>query len=151
MAKGLCMGWNVPLIAIPTLQVMALQARHRYEKEDCLYCAMLDARRMEVYSAVFDATLSVVSETSAEIITPDSYKALLNSGSVCFFGNGASKCRTVITSEHAVFLDDVHPLATDMAPLAEQAFRAMQFEDTAYYEPFYLKEFMTTTQKKRLS
>ena len=151
MAKGLCMGWDVPLIAIPTLQVMASQAIRRYGKEDCLYCAMLDARRMEVYSAIYDATLSTVRETSADIITPKIYQTFLDSGSVCFFGNGAAKCRTVITSEHAVFIDDIHPLATDMVPLAEQAFQTKKFEDTAYFEPFYLKEFLATTPKKKLS
>ena len=148
MAKGLCMGWDVPLIAVPTLQVMTSQAIRRYGKEDCLYCAMLDARRMEVYSAIYDATLSAIRETSAEIITPDSYRTFLERGTVCFLGNGATKCRTVITSTQAVFLDDVHPLATDMVSLAEQAFQAKKFEDTAYFEPFYLKEFLATTPKK---
>ena len=150
MAKGLCMGWDVPLIAVPTLQVMASQAIRRYGKEDCLYCAMLDARRMEVYSAIYDATLSAVRETSADIITPDSYQAFLDQGHVCFLGNGIAKCRTVITSEHAVFLDGVHPLATDMLPLAEQAFQAKRFENIAYFEPFYLKEFLATTPKKTI-
>ena len=148
MAKGLCMGWEVPLIAVPTLQVMAYQAIQRYGKEDCLYCAMLDARRMEVYAAIYDITLSTVRETNAEIITPDSYQVFLQSGTVCFFGNGSEKCRTAITSENAVFLDDIHPLATDMVPLAEKAFQVKKFEDTAYFEPFYLKEFLTTTTKK---
>ena len=151
MAKGLCMGWDVPLIAVPTLQVMASQAIRRHGKADCLYCALLDARRMEVYSAIYDFNLSSVRETSAEIITPDSYQAFLERGSVCFFGNGATKCRPVITSPNAVFLDDIHPLATDMVSLAEQAFQAKKFEDTAYFEPFYLKEFMATTPKNKIS
>ena len=148
MAKGLCMGWEVPLIAVPTLQVIALQAIRQYGKTDCLYCAMLDARRMEVYAAIYDVTLSTVRETNAEIITPDSYQVFLQRGTVCFFGNGSEKCRTVITSENAVFLDDIHPLATAMVPLAEKAFQGEKFEDTAYFEPFYLKEFLTTTSKK---
>ena len=147
MAKGLCMGWDVPLIAVPTLQLMAWKAIRQYGKEDCLYCAMLDARRMEVYSAIYDATLSTVRETGADIITPDSYRAFLDRGPVCFFGNGAAKCRSVITSANAVFLDAIHPLATDMVSLAEQAFHAKKFENTAYFEPFYLKEFMATTPK----
>ena len=148
MAKGLCMGWDVPLIAIPTLQLMALQATRRYNKDDCLYCAMLDARRMEVYSAIFDATLAEVRSTSADIVTHELFQPFLDRGVVCFFGNGAAKCRTVIASENAVFLDDIHPLASDMVVLAEQAFMAKKFEDTAYFEPFYLKEFMATTPKQ---
>jgi len=150
MAKGLCMGWDVPLIAVPTLQAMALQAIRQYGKADCLYCALLDARRMEVYSAIYDFNLSTVRETSADIITPDSYQAFLERGFVCFFGNGAAKCRPVITSPNAVFLDDIHPLATEMVSLAEQAFHAKKFEDTAYFEPFYLKEFMATTPKNKI-
>ena len=148
MAKGLCMGWDVPLITVPTLRLMALQAIRRYGRDDCLYCAMLDARRMEVYSAIFDASLSVIRDTQADIVTAELYQPFLARGVVCFFGNGAAKCRTVIASDQAVFLDDVHPLAADMVVLAEQSFQLKKFEDTAYFEPFYLKDFMATTPKK---
>ena len=150
MAKGLCLGWDVPLIAIPTLQLLTLQAIRRYRKDDCLYCAMLDARRMEVYSAIYDASLSTLKDTSAEIITSDSYQEFLDQGTVCFFGNGAVKCRTMITSAHAVFLDDIYPLASDMVPLAEQVFQAKKFEDIAYFAPIYLKEFIATTPKNNI-
>ena len=150
MAKGLCMGWDIPLIAVPTLQLMAWQAIRRYGKDDCLYCAMLDARRMEVYSAIYNAELSTIRDTNADIVTQEIYQPLLDQHAVCFFGNGAAKCRTVITSENAVFLDDIHPLASDMVALAEKSFQLKQFEDTAYFEPFYLKEFMATTPKKQL-
>jgi tRNA threonylcarbamoyladenosine biosynthesis protein TsaB len=151
MAKGLCMGWGIPLIAVPTLQLMAWQAIRTYGSEDCLYCAMLDARRMEVYSAIYDANLASERNTNADIVTPDTYQAYLLQGTVCFFGNGAAKCRTIITSDHAVFLDNIHPAATDMVAFAEQAFHTKKFEDTAYFEPFYLKEFMATTPKNRLA
>ena len=147
IAKGLCMGWDVPLIAVPTLQLMALQAIRRYKKGDCLYCAMLDARRMEVYAAIYDAELSTVRGTSADIVTQELYQPFLNRGSVCFFGNGAAKCQQVVASENAVLLNDIHPLASDMAPLAEEAFQMKRFEDTAYFEPFYLKGFMATIPK----
>ena len=150
MAKGLCMGWGIPLIAVPTLQLMAWQAIQRYGKKDCLYCAMLDARRMEVYCAFYNAELSTVRETSADIVTPEIYQSFFDRNAVYFFGNGASKCRAVIISEQAVFLDNIHPLASDMVALAEKAFMAKAFEDTAYFEPFYLKEFMATTPKKQL-
>ncbi|MDR0796532.1 MAG: tRNA (adenosine(37)-N6)-threonylcarbamoyltransferase complex dimerization subunit type 1 TsaB [Tannerella sp.] len=151
IAKGLCMGWDIPLIAVPTLQLMASQAIRKYGKKDCLYCAMLDARRMEVYSAIYDANLLPVRTTNADIVTPDLFQAYLNQGIVCFFGNGAAKCRTIITSGRAVFLDNIHPEAADMATMAEQAFQAKKFENTAYFEPFYLKEFMATVPKNKLS
>ena len=103
MAKGLCMGWDVPLIAVPTLQVMASQAIRLYGKSDCLYCAMLDARRMEVYAAIYDATLSMEEKTSADIITSDSYRSFLDRSTVCFFGSGAAKCSTMIKSDNASY------------------------------------------------
>ena len=152
LAKGLCMGWGVPLIALPTLKLMAYGARHRFAEPECLYCAMIDARRMEVYAAIYDARLTPVRETKAEIVTPDTYRAFLARGRVLFFGNGAAKCKEAITSHHAdnaVFMD-YGPLAVDMAFLAEQAFQENAFEDVAYYEPYYLKEFMTTTPKRKV-
>ena len=109
--------------------------------DDCLYCAMLDARRMEVYAAIYDASLKPVRETKADI---------LEKGKVCFFGNGASKCKSVITSPNAIFIEDIHPLAVNMIPLSEQAFAAGKFEDTAYFEPFYLKEFQATVAKNKV-
>ena len=147
MAKGLCMGWDIPLIAVPTLQLMAFQASQRHRKDGCLYCAMIDARRMEVYSAIFDDTLSTIRETSADIVTPELFQSFLKRGKVFFFGNGAAKCRSVITSDQALFLDDIHPLAPDMVSLADKSFQLGLFEDTAYFEPFYLKEFRATTPK----
>ncbi|MDR2231614.1 MAG: tRNA (adenosine(37)-N6)-threonylcarbamoyltransferase complex dimerization subunit type 1 TsaB [Tannerella sp.] len=170
MAKGLCMGWGTPLIAVETLRLMASQAiRHveksidlhnitdkelasqsicHREKSDILYCAMLDARRMEVYSAIYDATLTPVRATAAEILTPQSYQAELERGPVCFFGSGAAKCQSLLPAANAIFIDNIHPLASAMVPLAEQSFGNQQFADTAYFEPFYLKEFMATVPKK---
>ncbi|MDR3262106.1 MAG: tRNA (adenosine(37)-N6)-threonylcarbamoyltransferase complex dimerization subunit type 1 TsaB [Tannerella sp.] len=150
MAKGLCMGWEIPLIAIPTLDLMASKAIRRCADKEGLYCAMLDARRMEVYAAIYDAGLSAVRETKAEVVTPETYRAFLEQGRVYFFGNGAAKCRAVIASETAVFPENIHPLATDMAALAENAFQKAAFEDVAYFEPFYLKEFMATTPKNKV-
>lgn len=117
---------------------------------DCLYCAMLDARRMEVYASVYDVSLLPVRAIAADIVTADTYAAFLERGKVCFFGNGAAKCKEFITSPNAVFVDDIHPLAIDMVPLAEQAFKAKRFEDTAYFEPFYLKEFQATIAKNKV-
>ncbi|MDR1455562.1 MAG: tRNA (adenosine(37)-N6)-threonylcarbamoyltransferase complex dimerization subunit type 1 TsaB [Tannerella sp.] len=150
LAKGLCMGWGIPLIAVPTLRLMALNATGRTGGQDGLYCAMLDARRMEVYAAIFDVRLQTVRETAAEIVTPETYRPFLDRGTVFFFGSGAAKCRTVITSENALFPENVHPLAADMAALAETAFREQAFVDPACFEPFYLKEFIATTPKNSL-
>lgn len=151
VAKGLCFGFGIPLIAVRTLDIMAATA---IEKEggaaDRLYCAMLDARRMEVYDAIYDASLKVVRETAADIVDMETYASYLEKGKVCFFGNGAAKCKPVITSPNAIFIEDIHPLAVHMIPLSEQAFAAGRFEDTAYFEPFYLKEFQATVAKNKV-
>lgn len=151
VAKGLCFGYGIPLIGIRTLDILAASAAARPEttSED-RYCAMLDARRMEVYAGLYDASLRPLRETAAEVVTADSFAAELEKGRVCFFGNGAAKCRSVITSPNAFFLDDVYPLAAQMAPLSEMAFRAGRLEDTAYFEPFYLKEFQATIAKNKV-
>jgi tRNA threonylcarbamoyladenosine biosynthesis protein TsaB len=104
---------------------------------------------MEVYAAIYDVRLQTVRETRAEIVTPETCRSFLDRGTVYFFGNGAEKCRTVITSGNARFPENIHPLAADMAIPAETAFRERAFEDPAYFEPFYLKEFMATTPKKQ--
>jgi tRNA threonylcarbamoyladenosine biosynthesis protein TsaB len=150
MAKGLCLGWGIPLIAVPTLKLMASAAIRRIAETDTLYCAMLDARRMEVYAAIYDATLSPVRETMAEIVTSETYRSLLDKSRICFFGNGAAKCQTVIPAGNAMFIDDIYPLATEMIPLAEKAFQKKSFEDVAYFEPLYLKEFIATVPKNKV-
>lgn len=149
-AKGLCFGWEIPLIAIDTLQVMAIAARQRITKPDALLCPMIDARRMEVYSACYDMQLQRVSEVLPVIVTPDSYGDLLESHSVWFFGNGAEKCRTVLTHPNAHFLDKIYPEAANMIMLAEQRYAAGQFENVAYFDPFYLKEFQATVPKRKV-
>jgi tRNA threonylcarbamoyladenosine biosynthesis protein TsaB len=151
MAKGLCYGLGIPLLSIPTLKIMVSGVVGRYgEADGSLYCAMLDARRMEVYAALYDADLQFVRETAADIVTAETYAPFLEKHSICFFGNGAAKCKEVIASPNARFIDDIHPLAVDMIPLAEEAFEGKQFEDIAYFEPFYLKEFTGTIAKNKL-
>jgi len=151
MAKGLCFGYNIPLISIPTLNILAYTAIQQNRLDSSgLYCAMLDARRMEVYSAIYDAKLDVVRKTEAEVITVDSYSSYLEKAEVCFFGDGAAKCKELITSPNAYFLDDIHPLAINMIPLAEKAWSKSQFEDVAYFEPYYLKEFQATVAKNKV-
>jgi tRNA threonylcarbamoyladenosine biosynthesis protein TsaB len=149
LAKGLCMGYGIPLVGVPTLEILASKAM-RYTTGEGLFCPMLDARRMEVYAAVFDSARQMVRETRAEVVTADTYASFLASHRVCFAGNGAEKCKGVIASPNAVFVDDLHPLAADMVPVAEALFRAGRFEDIAYFEPFYLKEFMATTAKNKI-
>ena len=150
VAKGLCFGFGIPLIGIHTLDIMAATAiKQNRTATDCLYCAMLDARRMEVYAAIYDASLKLVRETTADIVEAETYMSYLEKGKVCFFGNGAAKCKPVIASPNALFMEDIHPLAVNMIPLAEEAFAAGKFEDTAYFEPFYLKEFQATVAKNK--
>lgn len=150
VAKGLCFGYRIPLISIHTLDIMAGTAIRRMEGEDCYYCAMIDARRMEVYASLYDSFGKVVRETSADIVDAASYQDFLSQKKVCFFGNGAEKCKKVLTSSQACFLNDIHPLASEMALLAEEAFLKKQFEDVAYFEPFYLKEFQATIAKNKV-
>lgn len=151
MAKGVCYGRDVPLIGLPTLEVLAVPVLLYHElPDDALLCPMIDARRMEVYASIYDRGLNVVRETSADIIDETSYLDFLNEHPVFFFGNGAAKCREKITHPNAHFIEDIHPLAKMMFPLAEKALANKKFEDVAYFEPFYLKEFVATTPKKRL-
>lgn len=150
MAKGLCFGAGIPLIGVHTLEIQAVRAIRQTGGEDALYCSMLDARRMEVYAALYNASLQEVRATAADIVTSDTYASFLSSGKVYFFGNGAPKCQAVITSPNAIFLNDICPLASDMAPLSEKAFAAGQVEDVAYFEPFYLKEFVATIAKNKV-
>lgn len=151
VAKGLCFGGDIPLIAIPTLKVLAVEGVKRGMDPDGIYCAMLDARRMEVYDAVYEADLKQLDKTTADIITPESFASYLEGDrKVYFFGNGAAKCKALITSPNAVFIDGVEAVAANMAQLSEKAYNEACFENTAYYEPFYLKEFVATTAKNKV-
>ena len=151
MAKGICYGRNLPLIALPTLKVMSVPILLMDElPEDALLCPMIDARRMEVYAAIYDRALNPVKEVSADIITADSYAEYLREHPVYFFGNGAAKCKEVITHQNARFIDDIQPLARWMFPLADRAFLDGTFQDVAYFEPFYLKEFVATVAKNKV-
>ena len=106
-----------------------------------------DARRMEVYAAVYDRALKELRPTGADIVTEESYKEFLDERPVYFFGNGAEKCKAVITHPNAHFIEGIHPLAKNMMPLAERRLAQGKVEDVAYFEPFYLKEFVATKPK----
>ena len=151
MAKGICYGRNLPLIALPTLEVMCVPVLLQQElPENALLCPMIDARRMEVYAAIYDRTLNVVREIGADIVDETSYLNFLEEHPVYFFGNGAAKCKEKITHPNAHFIDDIRPLARWMFPLAEKAHVNHDFKDVAYFEPFYLKEFVASQPKKLL-
>ena len=142
-AKGLCYALNIPLIAVDTLQVLALQAK----VAEGLIVPMLDARRMEVYSAIFNAKLEKQRDVQAEIITENSFEN--SSETIYFVGDCAEKCKAVLTKPNFVFLEEVkYPSAKEMSALSFSKFQNSDFEDVAYFEPYYLKDFMITTSKK---
>lgn len=149
MTKGLCYGASKPLIAVNTLQALA-QAVSLDLKAEAMYCPMIDARRMEVYTALYDKDNNTLLETKAEIINADSFADILAHHPVYFFGNGSDKVKTVLTSPQALFLPGIETSATNMTELSEKKFKDRQFEDVAYFEPFYLKDFIATTPKKNI-
>ena len=152
MAKGICYGRSVKLIAVPTLELLAVPVLLGKEElpEDALLCPMLDARRMEAYAGIYDRGLNVVREIHADVVDADTYKEYLDRGPVYFCGNGAAKCMSVINHPNAHFVKDIEPLASNMLPLADKRFAQGKFEDVAYFVPFYLKDFVAKLPKKLL-
>lgn len=149
MAKGVCYGRNVPLLAVPTLEVMCVPVLLNHEIEvDALLCPMIDARRMEVYSAIYDRALKEQRETRADVVDADTYREYLNRRPVYFFGNGAAKCMETINHPNARLIEGIEPLAKYMFPLAERKWVQEEYEDLAYYVPFYLKDFVAKMPKK---
>ena len=150
MAKGVCYGRRVPLIAVPTLQVMCVPVLlyHEELEDDALLIPMIDARRMEVYSVVLDRALHEIRPTQADIVEEGTYLEYLERGPVYFFGDGAAKCEAKIQHPNAHFIPNINPLAKYMYPLAEKSFLRGEFQDVAYFEPYYLKEFVATHSKK---
>jgi tRNA threonylcarbamoyladenosine biosynthesis protein TsaB len=150
-AKGLCFGLDIPLISLNTLKIMAYGVRKNSNPEDgVLLCPMIDARRMEVYDVLYNNKLQEIKSVSADIIEEGSFDKYLNENKILFFGNGADKCKAVLSHPNAVFLDNIHPHASYMADLADEAYRNTSFVDVAYFEPFYLKEFVATTPKNKV-
>ena len=155
-AKGLCYGLNIPLVAVGSLDSLSEVAREDYEAgivdienwDEAILCPMIDARRMEVYTQLFNAEGAAQNEVEAKIIDEESFVAERTSGTPCvIFGSGAAKCAEVL---QGAILIDVVPSARGMARLAEQAFVDGKTEDVAYFEPFYLKDFVVGTAKKSL-
>lgn len=148
-AKGLSYGLNVPLISIPTPQIMAYSVKDKVDAETLL-CPMIDARRMEVYATLYNNSLEIINDTDAQILDENSYSEILSERKICFFGNGAQKFIDIIDNENAIYIDNINPQATSMVQLALEKFNKKEFVDTAYFEPFYLKEFNATTSKKNI-
>ena len=148
-AKGLAYALDVPLIGIPTLELLAVAAMFSTDYDGEPYFApMIDARRMEVYTAAYDLSLNELEAAHAHILTPDSYSGLLERGPVVFCGDGSDKARGLITHPNARFIGGIRPLAADMLALAERAWRDRRFIDTAYSTPMYVKEYQAVKPKR---
>ena len=149
MAKGICYGRNLKLIAVPTLELLCVPVLLReIPEEDALLCPMLDARRMEVYSGIYNRALKPVREVGADIVTAETYKDYLDEHPMYFFGNGAKKCMDVVNHPNAHLIEGIEPLAKWMQPLAERRLLSGTTEDVAYFTPFYLKDFVAKMPKK---
>lgn len=150
-AKGLCFGAGIPMIAVGSLDTLVWQAIGRGLLPDgCRHIVpMIDARRMEVYTAVFSVDGSQITETEPKVVDAGSFSDILSEGPVLFIGDGASKCSPVLTSPNAFFVQAC-PEASSMLVPAEKKLAASLFEDTAYFEPFYLKEFVPTVPKRKV-
>lgn len=142
-AKGLCYALGIPLIAVDTLQTLASQ----FNFKDGLIVPMLDARRMEVYSSILNSKLENVREVQAQIITEDSFSEYTET--IYFVGDCADKCKPVLTKENFIFLEQIkYPSAREMGKISYDKYQINDFVDVAYFEPYYLKDFMITTSKK---
>lgn len=156
VAKGICFALDIPLIAISTIHAMAgffafnNDFSEKQAQKNILLCPMLDARRSEVYTALFNHEAVAMTPVSAKIINSNSFEEELNNNYIFFFGNGASKCRHVITGPNAIFIDGFHASARFMSQLAEDSYTKHDFENVAYFEPYYLKDFIATVPKNKL-
>ena len=157
-AKGLCYGLGIPLIAVGSLDALAWVAAEDHEAgilgvddwADALLCPMIDARRMEVYAQVFDTRLQPRSEVGAHVVAAESFAEFIRpGGEFVIFGNGAAKCVDVLPA-HGVKFVEVTPSARGLVRPAHEAFEAGRFDDIAYFEPFYLKDFVVTASKKKI-
>ena len=146
-AKGLCFSLDKPLISISTLESLA----NTIDVDNkSLIIPLLDARRMEVYSAVFNSKHEQIRDIEAQIIDENSFSAYLAKGKVYFLGDGAEKCKNILAHKNAIFLDGYFPSAKQMTNLSFEKYQKNDFEDVAYFEPFYLKDFLVTPSKKRI-
>lgn len=152
MAKGICYGRNVQLVGVPTLEALCVPVllKELVTEDNALLVPMLDARRMEVYAQVFDRSLKEVRPIKADVVDATTYKEYLDRGPVYFFGNGAAKCMETISHPNAHLVEGIEPLAKNLFPLAEKRMALGQFEDVAYFVPYYLKDFVAKLPRKLL-
>ncbi|WP_417557966.1 tRNA (adenosine(37)-N6)-threonylcarbamoyltransferase complex dimerization subunit type 1 TsaB [Mesoflavibacter zeaxanthinifaciens] len=143
-AKGLCFALDIPLIAVSTLEALA----HQVKAENGLIIPMLDARRLEVYSAIFNSDYQEVRAIEAQILDENSFSEYLKESKVYFIGNGVKKTMDLITNENAVFIEEKLPSANEMSALSFEAYKKSNIQDVAYFEPFYLKDFVALKSKK---
>lgn len=147
-AKGLCYSLDIPLISVNTLQSIAAGMSADIKDNKAFYCPMIDARRMEVYTAIFDYQNKEIEATSAKIIDENSFGELLNKKVVYFAGDGAAKCKAILSNyPNAKFLNGFRISSKDMIKIAFEKYKAKQFEDVAYFEPYYLKDFIAGIPK----
>lgn len=166
VAKGLAYGSDAKLIAVPTLELLATPvllgnyldeanaSQTSYfsdgEVKPVLLCPMIDARRMEVFAAVYDTSLKALRQPQPDVVDGETYKDFLAFNKVFFFGNGAGKCMEVINHPNACYIPDIRPLAKNMIPLAEKRFYNGRFEDVAYFTPEYIKAYQAKMPKNLL-
>jgi len=150
-AKGLCFGLDIPLISIETLEVLCrtYALTHTLNENDILI-PMLDARRMEVYTAVFDARFTKLKKTEALILTADSYREFIKKASCHFIGDGAEKSERLYQGVNSFFAPNTYPCSKAVAQLVEHKYKIKDFEDVAYFEPYYLKDFVDGKKTKSL-
>ncbi|MBL4939888.1 MAG: tRNA (adenosine(37)-N6)-threonylcarbamoyltransferase complex dimerization subunit type 1 TsaB, partial [Lutibacter sp.] len=144
-AEGLCYALEIPLISVATLESLAQQVHI----ENGIIIPMLDARRMEVYSAVFNQDYRQIRETQAQVLDESSFTSYLEQGKVYFIGNGVVKTKEIIKHPNAVFIEDKLPSSNEMSGLAYNKHKKNDIEDVAYFEPFYLKDFVAIKSKKK--
>ncbi len=157
-AKGISYGADIPLISVNTLHALSFGATSHpknpfsisSDNEKSWYCPMIDARRMEVFSAFYNNKHEIMRPVSANIIDKNSFSDILSERPVLFFGTGSDKSKSILNHPNAFFLDDVLPSARFMIPLSNEAYKEKNFENSAYFEPFYLKDFVATIPKKKI-
>ena len=145
-AKGLCFAADKPLISISTLEALA----HQVDKEEGVIVSMLDARRMEVYSAIYDTNYKQIRDVQAEVLDETSFNDYLTQGKVYFIGNGVEKTKSLIQHPNAIFIEGKLPSANEMSSLAYDKYKKDDIEDVAYFEPYYLKDFIAIKPKPKV-
>ncbi|MFT4662622.1 MAG: tRNA threonylcarbamoyladenosine biosynthesis protein TsaB [Patiriisocius sp.] len=148
-AKGLSYGLDIPLISISTLETLTLESLN-FGNDISFLCPMMDARRMEVYTTVFDLEMNQQKPIEAIVLDDDFAIEFLSQGRVLFFGDGAPKFKEILAHDNAIFANNLYPSSRYMVPLSERKYINKDFEDKAYFEPFYLKDFVATKPKKKV-